>query len=103
MDWFAFSLSLAAFAVACCKRSESAFRRAASGVLGGFAVVLSSEREQPPAANRLRTRRRRKKFFMTWMRLELANGDAARLLLLRPNLSNLKNKNAARNSRAAFK
>lgn len=47
MDWFAFSLSRAAFAVACCRRSESDFRRAASGVLCGVALLCGlSEREQ---------------------------------------------------------
>jgi hypothetical protein len=64
VDRLAFSLSLAAFAVACCRRSESDFSRSASGVLCGLAVVLSSEREQPAAANRLRARIRTRKFFM---------------------------------------
>ena len=101
--WAAFSLSRAAFAVACCRRSESAFSRSTSGVLCGFTVVWLWGLEQPAAANRLRTRRTKKKFFMTWMRLEWRMAMLARLLLLGRRLSNLKNKNAARNFRAAFK
>ena len=64
VDWLAFSLSFAAFAVACCRRSESDFSRSASGVLCGLTVVLSSEREQPAAANTPRVRIRRRKFFI---------------------------------------
>ena len=66
VDWLAFSLSLAAFAVACCRRSESDFNRSASGVLCGLTVVLSSGREQPAAARTLRARMTSRKFFMDW-------------------------------------
>jgi len=76
VDRLAFSLSLAAFAVAWCRRSESDFSLSASGVLCGLTVVLSSEREQPAAANTLRTRRRRKKFFMISESVEM--GDCLR-------------------------
>jgi hypothetical protein len=63
--WAAFSLSRAAFAVACCRRSESAFSRSVSGVLCGLTVVCLSDLEQPAAVNRPRTRSKSKKFFMT--------------------------------------
>lgn len=66
VDWLAFSLSLAAFAVACCRRSESDFNRSASGVLCGLTVVLSSGREQPAAARTLRARMTSRKFFIDW-------------------------------------
>jgi hypothetical protein len=62
----AFSLSFAAFAVACCRRSESDFNRSASGVLGGLTVVWLSEREQPAIAKKPRDRIRSENFFITW-------------------------------------
>jgi hypothetical protein len=64
LDWFAFSLSLAAFAVACWRRSESDFKRSASGVLWGFTVVSLLDFEQPAAAMTVRARIKSKKFFI---------------------------------------
>ena len=67
VDRFAFSLSFAAFAVACCRRSESDFRRSTSGVLWGLTVVsLADFFEQPEAAKTPRTRTESKKVFITW-------------------------------------
>jgi hypothetical protein len=55
---FSCSRAFAAFAVACCKRSESAFNLSVSGVLCGFTlscaltVSVLSDFEQPAAARR---------------------------------------------------
>lgn len=61
----AFSRAFAAFAVACCKRSESDFNRAASGVDCGLAVVSTlSEREQPVVTRTPAAKSTSKIFFM---------------------------------------
>ena len=96
VDWFAFSLSLAAFAVACCRRSESDFSRSASGVLCGLTVALSSGREQPPTANKLRARIRRRMFFMILVKLGMGEDYAARIATRRRRSQQSKNKSAAR-------
>ena len=66
VDRLAFSLSFAAFAVACWRRSESDFRRSASGVLWGLTVVSLLDFEQPATAKTPRARIRDKKFFIKW-------------------------------------
>jgi hypothetical protein len=66
VDWLAFSLSFAAFAVACWRRSESAFSCAASGVLCGLTVVSLLDFEQPAAATTATARIESKKFFIMW-------------------------------------
>ena len=63
--WFAFSRSRAAFIVACCSRSESDFKRSASGVDCGFTLVSGLlEREQPAAARIITAESTSEKFFI---------------------------------------
>lgn len=76
VDRLAFSLSFAAFAVACCRRSESDFRRAASGVLAGLtAVSVSDFLEQPAVAKMPRARIESKKVFINLKLMEAANSE----------------------------
>ena len=63
--WLLFSLSFAAFAVACCKRSESDFKRAASGVDWGLTVVCSGFFEQPVVERTKAAKTTSEKFFMS--------------------------------------
>jgi hypothetical protein len=63
---FSFSRARAAFAVACCKRSESDFNRSASGVDCGFTLLSClSEREQPAMARSMTDNITSENFFIT--------------------------------------
>jgi hypothetical protein len=63
--WLAFSLSLAAFCVACCSRIESALRRSASGVDCGFTLVSGLLEREHPVAKMPAARSKSKNLFIT--------------------------------------
>jgi len=83
MARLSFSLARAAFAVACCRRSESDFSCSAFGLDGGFALVSDlSEREQPAAVRITRANSASESFFMVL--------DGPALLLPRESVGNEK-------------